>query len=95
MSLIKCHIKTMHSLKTQLAANLVNRVKTLRTQDNSTVVCEVMDWDINTGAFKGKAPDGSLRYFRFIGNASLPIGSQVSVVLPVGALIGWADTKAR
>jgi hypothetical protein len=85
----------MHSLKTQLAANLVNRVKTLRTQDNSTVVCEVMDWDINTGAFKGKAPDGSLRYFRFIGNASLPIGSQVSVVLPVGALIGWADTKAR
>ena len=85
----------MHSLKTQLAANLVNRVKTLRTQDNSTVVCEVMDWDINTGAFKGKAPDGSLRYFRFIGNASLPIGSQVSVVLPVGALIGWADTKSR
>lgn len=85
----------MHSLKTQLAANLVNRVKTLKPQDNSTVVCEVMDWDINTGAFKGKAPDGSIRYFRFIGNASLPIGSQVSVVLPVGALIGWADTKAR
>ena len=85
----------MHSLKTQLATNLVNRVKSLQTQDNSTVVCEVMGWDINIGAFKGKAPDGSIRYFRFIGNASLPIGSQVSVVLPVGALIGWADTKAR
>ena len=56
---------------------------------------QVTGWDINTGAFKGKAPDGSARYFRFIGNASLPIGSQVSVVLPVGALIGWADTKAR
>lgn len=85
----------MHSLKSQLATNLVNRLKTLQTQDNSTVVCEVMDWDINTGAFKGKAPDGSIRYFRFIGNSSLPIGSQVSVVLPIRALIGWADTKAR
>jgi hypothetical protein len=85
----------MNQLRTQLATNLVNRVKTLKPQDNSTVVCEVTAWDINTGAFTGKAPDGSVRYFRFIGNASLPIGSQVSVVLPVGALIGWADTKAR
>lgn len=85
----------MHSLKSQLATNLADRLKTLKPQDNSTVVCEVMDWDINTGAFKGKAPDDSIRYFRFIGNASLPKGSQVSVVLPVGALIGWADTKAR
>lgn len=85
----------MHSLKSLLNANLIDRLKSLQTQDNSTVVCEVMDWDINYCAFKGKAPDGSIRYFRFIGNASLPIGSQVSVVLPVGALIGWADTKAR
>lgn len=85
----------MHSLKSLLNANLIDRLKTLQTQDNSTVVCEVTGWDINTGAFTGKAPDGSVRYFRFIGNASLPIGSQVSVVLPVGALIGWADTKAR
>lgn len=87
--------KIMYSLKTLLNANLIDRLKTLKPQDNSTVVCEVMDWDINTGAFRGKAPDGSIRYFRFIGNASLPKGSQVSVVLPVGALIGWADTKAR
>lgn len=85
----------MHSLKSLLNANLIDRLKALETQDNSTVVCEVTAWDINTGAFTGKAPDGSVRYFRFIGNASLPIGSQVSVVLPVGALIGWADTKAR
>jgi len=85
----------MHSLKTLLNANLIDRLKSLKPQDNSTVVCEVMDWDINYCAFKGKAPDGSIRYFRFIGNASLPKGSQVSVILPVGALIGWADTKAR
>lgn len=86
---------SLSSLKSQLATNLSDRVKALKPQDNSTVVCEVTGWDINTGAFTGKAPDGSIRYFRFIGNASLPIGSQVSVVLPVGALIGWADTKAR
>ena len=85
----------MHSLKTLLNANLIDRLKSLKPQDNSTVVCEVMDWDINYCAFKGKAPDGSIRYFRFIGNASLPIGSQVSVVLPIGALIGLAGTKAR
>lgn len=85
----------MHSLKNLLATNLVDRVKSLQTQDNSTVICEVLDWDINYCAFKGKAPDGSIRYFRFIGNASLPLGSKVSVVLPVGALIGWADTEAR
>ena len=85
----------MNQLRTQLATNLADRLAKIKPQDNSTVVCEVTGWDINTGAFTGKAPDGSIRYFRFIGNASLPIGSQVSVVLPVGALIGWADTKAR
>jgi hypothetical protein len=88
-------MNALSSLKSQLAANLTNRVKNLKPQDNSTVICEVTGWDINTGSFTGKAPDGSIRYFRFIGNASLPIGSQVSVVLPSGALIGWADTKAR
>ena len=67
----------------------------IKPQDISTVVCEVTGWDLNVGAFTGKAPDGSIRYFRFIGNASLPIGSQVSIILPVGALIGYADTKAR
>jgi hypothetical protein len=85
----------MNQLKSQLTANANKRLSLEKPQDNSTVICEVMDWDINYCAFKGKAPDGSLRYFRFIGNASLPLGSQVSVVLPVGALIGWADTEAR
>ena len=85
----------MNQLRTQLAANQADRLAKIKQQDNSTVVCEVTGWDINTGAFTGKAPDGSLRYFRFIGNASLSIGSQVSVVLPMGALIGWADTEAR
>lgn len=92
------YLKTMNSLSSiqlQLSTNLANRRRLEKPQDNSTVVCEVTAWDINTGTFTGKAPDGSLRYFRFIGNASLPLGSQVSVVLPVGALIGWADTKAR
>ncbi|MCA6510311.1 MAG: hypothetical protein IM566_04270 [Pseudanabaena sp. M152S2SP2A07QC] len=85
----------MNQLRSQLAANQADRIAKMKPQDNSTVVCEVTGWDINVGAFTGKAPDGSLRYFRFIGNASLPIGSQVSVVLPMGASVGWADTKAR
>lgn len=85
----------MNQLRTQIAANLSDRLSKIKSQDNSTVLCTVTAYDINTGAFTGKAPDGSLRYFRFIGNASLPIGSQVSVVLPEKGLIGWADTKAR
>ncbi len=85
----------MNQLRSQLATNQTNRMAKMKPQDNSTVVCEVTGWDINVGAFTGKAPDGSLRYFRFIGNASLQIGSQVSVVLPMRGLIGWADTKAR
>ena len=83
------------SLQSQIATNFTKRIESIKPQDNATVVCEVTAWDVNVGAFKGKAPDGSLRYFRFIGNASLPIGSQVSVVLPEKGLIGWADTKAR
>jgi len=85
----------MNQLYRQLAANQANRLAKMKPQDNSTVVCEVTGWDITKGAFAGKAPDGSIRYFRFIGNASLPVGSQVSVILPSGSLIGWADTKAR
>jgi hypothetical protein len=85
----------MNSLKYLLSANQTQRLKSLNTVENSAVVCEVISWNIATGTFTGKAPDGSLRYFRFIGNASLPLGSQVSVVTPDGSLIGWADTKAR
>lgn len=85
----------MNQLRSQIASNLIKRLQQIKPQDNSTVLCTVTDYDINTGAFTGKAPDGSLRYFRFIGNASLPIGSQVSVVLPEKGLVGWADTKAR
>lgn len=88
-------LSPMNQLRLQLETNAARRLSLEKQQDNSVVVCEVIDWDINTGAFKGKAPDGSIRYFRFIGNASLPKGSQVSVVLPIGGLIGWADTKAR
>jgi hypothetical protein len=82
-------------LNQQLSTNLLQRLGKIKPQDNSTVVCEVTRYNIDTGTFEGKAPDGSLRYFRFIGNASLPIGSQVSVILPEQGTIGWADTKAR
>ncbi len=87
----------MNQLRAQLSRNLSQRlaVEKSQEQDNSVVVCEVTGYDIATSCFKGKAPDGSLRYFRFIGNASLPKGSQVSVVLPDKGLIGWVDTKAR
>jgi len=85
----------MNALKLQLEQNASRRLSLEKSQDNSVVVCEVVGYDIATASFKGKAPDGSLRYFRFIGNAALPIGSQVSVVLPDKGLIGWADTKAR
>jgi hypothetical protein len=88
-------MNAIKSLQFQIASNLTNRLQEIKPQDNSTVVCEVMGFDVNVGAFTGKAPDGSLRYFRFIGNASLPIGSQISVVLPDKGLIGWGDTKSR
>lgn len=85
----------MNQLKIQLNDNLINRLQTIKPNNNSAVICEVQSFDVNTGAFIGEAADGSLRYFRFIGNASLPIGSQVSVVLPEKGLIGWADTESR
>ena len=88
-------MSALNKIQLQQSINLRTRLSKQKPQDNSAVVCEVTAYDINTGTFTGKAPDGSLRYFRFIGNASLPIGSQVSVVLPVGAIIGYADTKAR
>ena len=85
----------MNALRLQLKTNAARRLSLEKPQDNSVVVCEVIGYDIATASFKGKAPDGSLRYFRFIGNAALPIVSQVSVVLPDKGLIGWVDTKAR
>ena len=85
----------MNQLRTQLASNQADRIAKIKPQDNSTVVCEVTGWDINVGAFTGKAPDGSIRYFRFIGNASLAIGEQVSITTPDKAVIGYGDTKAR
>jgi hypothetical protein len=86
---------SLSSVKLQLEKNASRRLSQEKPQDNSVVVCEVTGYDIKTASFTGKAPDGSLRYFRFIGNATLPIGSQVSVVLPDKGLIGWVDTKAR
>jgi hypothetical protein len=87
--------KNMNALRSQLEQNASRRLSQEKPQDNSVVVCEVTGYDIKTASFTGKSPDGSLRYFRFIGNATLPIGSQVSVVLPDKGLIGWVDTKAR
>ena len=86
---------SINSLQIQIATNLTKRLQTIQHENNSAVICEVQNYDVNTGVFVGKASDDSLRYFRFIGNASLPIGSQVSVVLPEKGLIGWADTKSR
>jgi|GEM_PF-2085455 len=90
-------MSALQNIKNQLSRNLSQRLMLGKSQeqDNSVIVCEVTGYDIATSSFKGKAPDGSLRYFRFIGNASLTVGSQVSVVLPDKGLIGWADTKAR
>jgi hypothetical protein len=88
-------MSALNNIQLQQAINLRTRLSLEKSQDNSVVVCEVVGYDIATASFKGKAPDGSLRYFRFIGNAALPIGSQVSVVLPDKGLIGWVDTKAR
>jgi hypothetical protein len=85
----------LDTLRLQLETNATRRLSLEKQQDNSVVVCEVTGYDIKTASYTAKAPDGSLRYFRFIGNATLPIGSQVSVVLPDKGLIGWVDTKAR
>ena len=83
------------SLKLSLARSQANRLAKIAPIDNSAVICQVTNYDINTGSFIGAAPDGSTRYFRYIGNAALAIGEQVSVILPRQGIIGWADTKAR
>lgn len=83
------------SLKLSLARSQANRLAKIAPIDNSAVICQVTNYDINTSGYIGTAPDGSIRYFRYIGNAALAIGDQVSVVLPSQGVIGWADTKAR
>jgi hypothetical protein len=85
----------MNQLHAQLDQNAAIRLNKIKPIDNSTALCTVDSYDIKTGNYKGIAADGSVKYFRYIGNASLAIGSQISVITPSGALIGWGDTKAR
>ena len=86
----------MNQLRTQLASNLIARIKAIKPVDNiAPVLCQVTGFDANTGLYTAIAPDGSNHYFKYIGNASLAIGEQVSITTPDKAKFGYGDTKAR
>ena len=86
----------MNQLRTQLASNLIARIKAIKPVDNiAPVLCQVTGFDANTGLYTAIAPDGSNHYFKYIGNASLTIGEQVSITTPDKAKFGYGDTKAR
>ena len=83
-------------IKSSLSQNATNRTKAIKPVDNSApILCAVTGFDANAGHYTAIAPDGSIRYFRYIGNASLAIGEQVSITTPDKAAIGYGDTKAR
>ena len=79
-----------------LFQNAIARIKAIKPVDNTApVLCQVTGFDANTGNYTAIAPDGSIHYFRYIGNASLAIGEQISVTTPDKAAFGYGDTKAR
>ena len=78
-----------------LSDSSINRIKSLEAKNQSQQLYSVSRWDINAACFVGIAPDGSEKYFRFIGNGSLAIGSQISITSPEISIIGWGDTQAR
>jgi hypothetical protein len=85
-----------NSIKSMLATNATIRIKATKPIDNTApVLCQVTGFDANTGQYTAIAPDGSIQYFKYIGNASLAIGEQVSITTPDNAAFGYGDTKAR
>ena len=84
------------SIKSMLADNAIARIKAIKSVDNTaSALCQVTGFDANTGLYTAIAPDGSNHYFKYIGNASLVIGEQVSITTPDKAKFGYGDTKAR
>ena len=84
------------SIKLLLSQNAITRIKAIKPVDNTaSVLCQFTDFDANTGNYTAIAPDGSIGYFKYIGNASLAIGEQVSITTPDKAKFGYGDTKAR
>ena len=85
----------MQNLILQIASAQQKRIASIPQTKEDSILCRVESYDVNTGSFRGIAPDGGARYFRHIGNAALAIGDQVSVTLPEGSIVGWGDTNAR
>jgi hypothetical protein len=89
-------MNAIDSIKTMLSQNATQRIKAIKPVDNTApVLCQVTGFDANAGQYTAIAPDGSVRYFKYIGNASLAIGEQVSITTPDKAVVGYGDTKAR
>lgn len=57
-------------------------------------LCTVIE-NVSGNIFRAEATDGSERLFRYIGNAGLAIGSQISITSPDLAIIAYGDTRAR
>jgi hypothetical protein len=84
------------SIKSMVATNAAQRIKAIKPIDNTApVLGQVTGFDANVGQYTAISSDGSIRYFKYIGNASLAIGEQVSITTPDKAAIGYGDTKAR
>ncbi len=77
------------------ARNTMARLSKIKTDQPQSGLAQVTGWNTEKGAFEGRLPDGSLRLFRYLGSAALPVGSQIATVLPDRSVIGWGDTKAK
>jgi len=89
-------MNAISKIKSMLDGNAIARIKAIKPVDNTApVLCQVTGFDANAGMYTAIAPDGSNLYFRYIGNASLAIGEQVSLTSPDKAAFGYGDTKAR
>jgi hypothetical protein len=83
-------------IKSMLADNAITRIKAIKSVNNTApTLCQVTGFDANTGLYTAIIPDGSICYFKYIGNAPLAIGEQVSITTPDKAAFGYGDTKAR
>ncbi len=89
-------MNAINTIKIMLSQNASSRIKSIAPIDNTApTLCQATGYDANTGNYTAIAPDGSIRYFKYIGNASLAIGEQISITTPDKAAFGYGDTKAR
>ncbi len=79
----------------KLSLGLATQIRTSNKQkDIGQALCTVVK-NISGNIFLAELPDGSERTFRYLGNAGLAIGSQISITSTDLAVISYGDTPAR